>query len=182
MTWVQEGMGASDLWVLDHGTDCLPSVRVLSVPKSGGAFLQEDTMAFPRKSEDQKMLQHTFRRDRQPKPKTESVLLTAPAWLIGSARDVFQEVAPLLADHGVTSILDGHSLARYSTAEARRREAEGAGHHQQAIRYSKLAEMLGSKLGLNPTDRQRLPVVKPTPKATGVKKLLDRGSARFFTS
>lgn len=139
-------------------------------------------MSFPRKSEDQKRLQHTFRRDRQPKGNAESVLLSAPDWLTGTARNVFGEVAPLLADHGLTTVLDIHALGRYATAEARRREAESAGHHQAAIRYSKLADMLGGKLGLNPTDRQRLPVVKRLPEnaVSGVKRLL--GTAKFFTS
>lgn len=139
-------------------------------------------MPNPRKPEKQKQLQGTFRRDRQPKGNAESVLLQPPDWLTGAARDVFQEVAPVLAAHGLTTLLDVHALSRYAAAESRRREAESAGHHQQAIRYSKLAEMLGSKLGLNPTDRQRLPVVKPTPKPSGVKKLLDRGTSRFFTA
>ena len=134
-------------------------------------------MPFPRKSEDQKRLQHTFRRDRQPKRKAVSGLLLAPDWLTGTARDVFGEVAPLLAEHGLTTGLDIHSLSRYATAEARRREAESAGHHQAAIRYSKLAEMLGGKLGLNPTDRQRLPVVKQIPEPARPK-----GAAQFFTS
>jgi phage terminase small subunit len=138
-------------------------------------------MAFPRKSENQKRLQHTFRHDRQPKRNADSVLLSPPDWLAGSARNVFGEVAPLLADHGLTTGLDVHALSRYATAEARRREAESAGHHQAAIRYSKLAEMLGGKLGLNPTDRQRLPVRKDIPDPNGVKRLLD-GTGKFFTS
>lgn len=138
-------------------------------------------MPFPRKSDKAKQLQGTFRRDRQPQRNAEPVLLAPPSWLTRMARTVFLEVAPLLADHGLTTVLDVHSLGRYATAEARRREAESAGHHQAAIRYSKLAEMLGGKLGLNPTDRQRLPVVKPAQEPRGVKELLD-GTGRFFTS
>lgn len=138
-------------------------------------------MAFPRKSDAVKKLQGTGRADRDPKGRGEPVLLSPPGWLTGAARKVFGEVAPLLADHGLTTLLDVHALSRYATAEARRREAENAGHHQAAIRYSKLAEMLGGKLGLNPADRQRLPVRKRVQEPVGVKRLLDN-SGRFFTS
>ncbi len=138
-------------------------------------------MPFPRKSEQLKRLQSTLRSDRQPKGNADAVLLSPPGWLTGAARKVFGEVAPVLADHGLTTLLDVHALSRYATAEARRREAESAGHHTASIKYAKLAEMLGGKLGLNPTDRQRLPVRKNVQEPSGVKKLLD-GTAQFFTS
>ncbi len=138
-------------------------------------------MSFPRKSDAMKKLQGTGRADRDPKGRGEPMLLSPPAWLTGAARKVFGEVAPVLADHGLTTLLDVHALVRYATAESRRREAESAGHHAAAIRYSKLAEMLGGKLGLNPTDRQRLPVRKAIKEPSGVKRLLDGDTGKFFT-
>ena len=138
-------------------------------------------MPNPRKPVDSKRLQGTDRADREPKGNAEPVLLSPPKWLPHSARPVWDEIAPLLFAYGLSTDLDVHVLARYSTAEAKRREAESAGHSGVAVRYTKLAEMLGGKLGLNPTDRQRLPVRKDTPNPNGVERLLD-GPGRFFTS
>ena len=124
-----------------------------------------------------KLIEGTFRSDRDSEgPKSRPLKPKYPAWLPRKAKLKWNELAPRLEELGLLTEIDGEEFGRYCLYSIRQREAEediekrgllvpgekgGLVKNpacQLARDYGAAASRLAAKFGLNPADRDGLPV------------------------
>lgn len=66
----------------------------------------------------------SWRAKNRPDAKEQAELPPAPTWLKGRTLEVWNELAPMLANKGVLTLRDANALARYCQTWVRWREAE----------------------------------------------------------
>lgn len=145
-----------------------------------------------KKPAELKLLEGTFRNDRDTTgPKPAPVKPQYPSWLPRKAKLKWNELAPKLERLGLLTEVDGEEFARYCLYSVRQREAEEDVEKrgllvpgekgglvknpacQLARDYGTAASRLAAKFGLNPADRDGLPVDDDEPESE-MEKLLSK--------